>query len=168
MKITTSNQVDVEITGEEILKALFNEGNKALYELKKALDKLEFDELVEPSEEDIKRTQLFSDEELQEMLSQKADEIWPIMEEKPSSDTKVPLSPKEPVKSIENKPKRKYHRRHKHNKKKVKPVRKYSVAPKDENVTFVGKTKPVKNDEDDPIIRPAVRPKTNNIEVNVI
>lgn len=114
MKITINKAgVNFEIEGEEILKALFSEENKALWELKRALDKLgpEITE-VEFEEPETK----ISDDEFQELLEMFPSEnvIQSVIETFPSSDTKAPLPKKEVLKSIETKPKRKYHRKYNH------------------------------------------------------
>jgi hypothetical protein len=73
MKITISKDgVNFEIEGEEILKELFRDENKCLWELKRALDKLEA-------------------EEFNELLSSQfsSDAITPIIEELQPSDLKT-------------------------------------------------------------------------------
>lgn len=92
MKITISKQgVDFELEGDEILKALFDQGNKALYELKRALDKLEFDEFKGP---DISDDCQLTEEEVNDILGLPYSLNKPaINEEKLPSDIKTSLSP---------------------------------------------------------------------------
>jgi hypothetical protein len=175
MKLTISKQgVDIELEGDDILKALFSENNTALYKLKLALDKLEAEELSEPSDEDVKNLPSFSAHEVLEMLSPKnydvfGNEISSTIKEKPSSDTEVQLPQNKPFIVKKKAKKRKSSRKRKPVNKKVPQAKKHSVSQKKKKVAkFVGKPKPIKNDEDDPIIRPAIRPKTNNVEVNVL
>ncbi len=159
--ISSKNGVQAELEGQEVLDALFSEEGRFLYELKKRLDKLEAYELSEPTDEEINNIPFFTEEEVNVMLFNE-----PLTEEKPLSDTEAILPRKESKEAIQIKPKRNYRRKHKHNKKR-KHTRSYSVAPEPEKkVTFEGKYKII-NDEDDPIIRPAKRPTTSGIEVNV-
>jgi hypothetical protein len=153
MKITISKDgVNFEIEGEEILKELFRDENKCLWELKRALDKLE-SEITEVDFEE----EPVSDEDIERLFGSQfiSNAITPIIEELQSSDTKVPLPPKKSKQAIVVKRKRKYHRKHKHNKKKVK-TNKTQTSPK--------KEVPI---EREPAIIPAVRPKGDFPQLNI-
>lgn len=116
MKITISKAgVNFEIEGEEILKALFSEENKALWELKRALDKLAPDSEIKEVDVEEPETKI-SDDEFQALLEFFPSEnvIQSVIETFPSSDTEVPFPQEKCLKSIENKPKRKYNVKHKH------------------------------------------------------
>lgn len=165
MKITISKQgVDFEIEAEEILKELFRDENKGLWELKRALDKLdseitevEFDE-PEPliSDKDIERIMGMPDIIPLGKVNDK--EIYRALQ----GDVILPPSPQKPPTVKKKKSKRR---------RRINPVtgkRYYHRKRKKSSKFVVAKNhKPIVNNEDDPIIPPAKRPSNRTIELNV-
>jgi len=103
MKIT----INRELEGQEILNALFSENGKFLLKLKKKLDEL-MTSVADKKIPSLLAMPYPTDKEFDDLLA-----MFP--EDKPSSDTKAPLPPKETLKSTKTKPKRKYNLKHKHN-----------------------------------------------------